>query len=320
MGEKISIIVPIYNVEKYLNRCIESIVNQTYQNLEIILVDDGSPDQCPEICDQWALKDSRIKVVHKENGGLSDARNKGMEIASGDYIGFIDSDDWIKETMYELMLTFMKNNACDIVECDVSYVNEVGEKKSNSIKRCNKIYTRNEALKAVINADGLKSVVWNKLYKSEVLKPLTFKNGKLNEDEFFTFYVIDMCNYIGYISEALYYYLQRNSSIMGKYSLKRLDAIEAFDERLEYMKKYHKELVLDAKLVLYMNCLYHYHLVNGLTNNEEKEKGKKLLKKYLKKTRFSFREYMQCKMKDKIYIILSKISIEIVARLFCRAW
>lgn len=104
----ISVIVPIYNVESYLNRCVESIVNQTYQNLEIILVDDGSPDNCPQICDDWARKDSRIKVIHKENGGLSDARNAGMNIATGEYISFIDSDDYVALDFCETMLLVIK--------------------------------------------------------------------------------------------------------------------------------------------------------------------------------------------------------------------
>ena len=106
---KISVIVPVYKVEKYLDKCVESIVNQTYKNLEIILVDDGSPDNCPAMCDEWAEKDERIRVIHKENGGLADARNAGMDIATGDYIGFVDSDDWIEPNMYEVLL---KNALC----------------------------------------------------------------------------------------------------------------------------------------------------------------------------------------------------------------
>ena len=107
---KISVIIPVYKVEEYINRCIKSVVNQTYDNLEIILVDDGSPDNCPAICDKWAEKDSRIKVIHKNNGGLSDARNMGMKIASGELIGFIDSDDWISKEMYQLLYENMKEN------------------------------------------------------------------------------------------------------------------------------------------------------------------------------------------------------------------
>ena len=108
MGELISVIIPIYNVEAYLDECIASVIAQTYSNLEIILVDDGSPDNCPQMCDEWAAKDSRIRVIHKENGGLSDARNAGIDIATGEYIAFVDSDDWIVPEMYEKMLAALK--------------------------------------------------------------------------------------------------------------------------------------------------------------------------------------------------------------------
>ena len=114
MNPLISVIVPIYNVEKYLARCVDSIVNQTYKNLEIILVDDGSPDRCPQMCDDYAEKDSRIKVVHKKNGGLSDARNAGMAVATGEYISFIDSDDWIETSMFELLLNNIFQYDCEI--------------------------------------------------------------------------------------------------------------------------------------------------------------------------------------------------------------
>ena len=119
MQPLISVIVPIYNVEKYLDRCVGSIINQTYKNLEIILVDDGSPDNCPQMCDDYAKKDSRIKVVHKENGGLSDARNAGMKVATGEYVSFIDSDDYISLDFYETLLETIVDNDSDIVECSV---------------------------------------------------------------------------------------------------------------------------------------------------------------------------------------------------------
>src|SRR5699024_3764138 len=118
----ISIIIPIYGVEKYIDRCVNSVVNQTYRNLEIILVDDGSPDNCPSICDEWAKKDRRIKVIHKKNGGLSDARNVGMNSATGELIGFIDSDDWVCEEMYQLLYENMKQNDSDISACGVKMV------------------------------------------------------------------------------------------------------------------------------------------------------------------------------------------------------
>ena len=122
----ISVVVPIYNVDKYLDRCVESIIKQTYTNLEIILVDDGSSDNSPQICDNWNVKDKRIKVIHKENGGLSDARNVGLSFATGEIISFIDSDDWIEHEMFEKMLNRKKKDNSDIVSCGVKWVKEDG--------------------------------------------------------------------------------------------------------------------------------------------------------------------------------------------------
>ena len=137
MEELISVIVPIYKVEAYLERCIGSIVNQTYQNLEIILVDDGSPDSCPDICDAWKEKDDRIKVIHKKNGGLSDARNAGMQIMAGTYISYIDSDDWVANDMYEKMMYAIKKNDADICECQ--FEKTAGIVKSNKEQQTDKV-------------------------------------------------------------------------------------------------------------------------------------------------------------------------------------
>ena len=124
MSDKISVIVPVYKVEKYLNRCVQSIASQTYENLEIILVDDGSPDNCGVLCDEWVQKDSRIKVVHKENGGLSSARNAGVAVATGAYVGFVDSDDYIHPQMYEKLYEALVENGADISICGCDYVDE----------------------------------------------------------------------------------------------------------------------------------------------------------------------------------------------------
>ena len=120
----ISVIVPIYNVEQYLDRCVKSIVEQTYTNLEIILVDDGSPDNCGAMCDSWAARDNRIKVIHKENGGLSDTRNAGLGIATGDFISFIDSDDWIESAFYEKLLTAIRESNAEVAACATNFVTE----------------------------------------------------------------------------------------------------------------------------------------------------------------------------------------------------
>ena len=159
MYSLLSVIVPIYNVEDYLNRCVDSIINQTYKNLEIILVDDGSPDNCPQMCDDYAKKDSRIRVVHKENGGLSDARNAGMKVATGEYVSFIDSDDYISLDFYETLFQTMVDNDSDIVECSVVkfYENEKFDEYSDDLKVTN--YETVDALDGLIIENPFKQHV-----------------------------------------------------------------------------------------------------------------------------------------------------------------
>lgn len=240
--EKISVIVPIYKVEQYLCRCIDSILSQSYRNLELILVDDGSPDACPEICDEYRKRDSRVKVIHKENGGLSEARNFGIELATGKYIIFVDSDDYIDSMMIEKMLKALIESNSDLCICNINYVDENGailgsQNKISPIK--NGVYSRNDILESLVN-DGYWFYVtaWNKLYKTDVFRKIRFRVGKYHEDEFIIHEIIDCCDRIVCIEERLYSYVQREGSIMNTtYSIRNLDGIEAKVERLFYYYK-----------------------------------------------------------------------------------
>lgn len=223
---KISIIVPIYNVEQYLNKCIESIVNQTYINLEIILVDDGSTDKCPIICDQWEKKDKRIKVIHKKNEGISAARNAGLDVVSGQYIMFVDSDDWIDLNSCEKAITSIQNNDAEIVLW--SYIREFsGNSKPKDLFGCNSklfntfetrnVYRRLFGLyeSELSNPENLDSIVtvWGKLYKKEILDGIKFVDSKIlavAEDLLFNIYVFARINKIFYINERLYHYRKDN--------------------------------------------------------------------------------------------------------------
>lgn len=236
----ISVIVPIYGVEKYLNQCIQSIVFQNYKNLEIILVDDGSQDQCPAMCDEWGKVDPRIIVIHKSNGGLSDARNAGLKQATGEYITFIDSDDWIDRRFIECLFTALLESNADVAECSVLYVDDAGsELKVRYAESKKRVLDRMTALKCLLKGEGVSQTVWNKLYKTSILNNLWFEVGKYNEDEFWTYKVLDRIQSMALVQEPLYFYRQRNTSIMGKaYSLRRLDGLLALSERYDYLKKY----------------------------------------------------------------------------------
>lgn len=240
MGKLISVVVPIYNVEQYIVPCIESIIKQTYQNLEILLIDDGSPDNCGRICEQYKQKDSRIKVVHKQNGGLSDARNCGLKLARGEYIIFIDSDDFVSTELIEkLYFGIVKENA-EIAAC---YFEKVYDDKENigekEICKMDSSYTSKELLKRLYTDANspIAFVAWNKLYKKSLFTEnnILYPFGKYHEDTFTTYKLIYSAKRIAIISEVLYYYRIRKGSIMTEaFSIKRLDNLLAMSNEIEY--------------------------------------------------------------------------------------
>ena len=255
----ISVIVPIYKVEAYLDRCVQSIVDQTYTNLEIILVDDGSPDRCGEICEEWAKKDARIRVIHKENGGLSDARNAGMAVATGEYIGFVDSDDWIEPRMYELLYASMQASGAQIAECtreNFSDTTDVTPFTEDQPKQ--QLYTAEQALDELIGDGVLRQTVWNKLYCTKLVKDKLFPVGKINEDEFWTYRVFGDANLIVRVDAALYHYYQREDSIIHTYDARRLACLEAFEQRNAYLVERYPSLLPKATAYWMLACFYHY--------------------------------------------------------------
>lgn len=291
MNSLISVVVPIYNVEGYLERCVESIINQTYKNLEIILVDDGSPDKCPEMCDEFARLDSRIKVVHKKNGGLSDARNAGMDVASGEYISFIDSDDYVSPDFYETLYNVMISEKGDIAECSVVkfYEDDKFDEYTDDLKVSN--YDTVDGLSALIAENPFHQHVWNKLYKSDLVLDVQFAVGKLNEDEFWTYQIFGRAGKVTKVNKTMYYYFQRNSSIMGEsYNLRRLDALEGRYNRQVYVDRNFPELSQKAKIDLLSSCIFSCQSSMKYLNRADKNKAKILIKEYLKK----------CKLKNPI--------------------
>lgn len=236
-NDLISIIIPVYKVEEYLEKCIESVLKQTYTNLQIILVDDGSPDNCGKICDEYAKKDPRIEVIHKVNGGLSDARNVGIAKAKGKYIGFVDSDDYIKEDMYEILINVIKEYDADVSICnlyDVIDGKEYIRNNENGIQE----YSRLEILKEVLLDKNIQSYAWNKLYKKELFDEIKYPIGKKYEDIGTTFYVFEKCNKIVVTSKPEYYYLKRSDSLVNNVTESTvLDYTDIIIQRYLYTQK-----------------------------------------------------------------------------------
>lgn len=241
----VSVIVPIYNVEQYLSQCIVSLMIQTLEDIEIILVDDGATDRSSSICDEYALRDTRIKVIHKENGGLSDARNVGIGVAQGKYIAFLDSDDWVTPNFYEYLYELIERENADIVQCDYieAYSEDIKINFKEDIKEV--IYTGVEALHLLYSEEYAKTVVvWNKLYKKELFKDIRFPKGKVHEDEFTTYKLLHQATKVVNSNCPMVYYRQREGSIMAQgFNEKRLHVLEAWKEKRDYFEKHNlKEL------------------------------------------------------------------------------
>ena len=237
INPKVSVIVPVYKVEKYLERCVSSIVNQTYSNLEIILVDDGSPDNCPQMCDVWAQRDDRIRVIHKPNGGLSDARNAGMDIATGDYIGFADSDDWIEPDMYQTLVKNAVAYDADISRCGI-FVDEetTGKQSIQSEFQELTVLDKTEFLKGLVMGGYIRGVVWNKIYKREAVGEFRFSTDDgASEDIMFNNRISSNVNVYVCDDRPQYHYIRRVGAITvsefgyGAFSIVR--AMEIFLEQ-----------------------------------------------------------------------------------------
>lgn len=241
MNPKISIIVPVYKVEQYIHKCVDSILAQTFTDFELILVDDGSPDNCGEICDEYAVNDNRIKVIHKENGGLASARNAGLDIVKGDYIGFVDSDDWIEKDMYELLYNMCIKNNCDIASCTskIYYSDKIVITGTHPLI----IHDRNEAMKTMLEGELYDEVVWTKLFKRSLLKDIKFPVGMTYEDTAFTYKVIHRSEKVCCIGKPKYNYIKRDNSMMDK-AVKdiKIDAVLIYDEMCEFINQHYKEL------------------------------------------------------------------------------
>lgn len=309
----ISVIVPVYNVEKYLDRCVQSIVDQTYKNLEIILVDDGSPDNCGTMCDAWAAKDSRIKVIHKKNGGLSDARNAGLAVATGEYIGFIDSDDWIAPQFYEELYNAIVQYGCDLAEC--KYRATHGDNPAPPQTYPATTYSRTDAMQAHLSKKAFHQVVWNKLYRKAIIS-VPFEVGRYHEDEFWTYQIIGNCNSLVHISAHLYYYFQRESSIMGQnYSLKRLDAVVAKSRRFAFVQKHFPSLAQDCSVDLAFTCLYHGQMALRHLCSEDQKKAFSALAIIYKNMDIPKQTFSSQSLTHRLWLRMAKISLPLTCRI-----
>lgn len=255
--ELITIVVPVYNVKRYLRQCIDSLICQTYHNLQIILVDDGSTDQSGDICDYYAITDDRISVIHKQNGGLSSARNEGLKNANGEIIAFVDSDDYVHHEMYERLYSAMIKEKSDIVSCGIIKVYDETDVEKSEPEEGYKNVDKPDIMKCIYERGEDTVVQWNKIFKKDILHGLEYPVGRIHEDEFVIHKELIKCKRITYLNAKLYYYRQRAGSIMNVESIAGInDGIDGIKSRIEFFKNLgmNKEMIGSISALLkYLN-------------------------------------------------------------------
>ncbi|MFD4058817.1 glycosyltransferase [Streptomyces californicus] len=316
MKPRLSIIVPVYNVASYLRNCVNSILSQTFGDFELILVNDGSNDDSGAICDEFVKIDRRVTVIHKENGGVSSARNAGIRIAKGDFIGFIDSDDFIHEKMYEVLYQTAIEQSSDIVVCDFEKV-EPNQRLSTreSIEQCTlKSFSNIDALNQLFhfNSNDVRTgagnnvkwvVLWNKIFKRELFKSIIFEEGRICEDELIIHKLLFNSTKTTYISQKFYYYVQRpNSIIRSSFSLNKFnDKVYALKNRSDYFLNIHEEELHYKAYISYMESfIWNYYLAKAELSNVDQE---------IVRLKNEFNKSWMCLLRNPLIGIKQKVAI-----------
>lgn len=316
MKPAVSVIVPVYKVEQYLDKCVQSILDQTFRDFELLLVDDGSPDKCGEMCEAWAKKDSRIRVIHKPNGGLSDARNAGIGQANGDYLLFVDSDDWIEKDMLATLYGLIREADADMACCNFRSVNEDGSQHWDDAVITPGVWTEEDFWKQFFssNAQTYCNVAWNKLYKKELFDTVRYPVGRINEDVYILYDLVSQCKKIAATDQIGYYYLFRAGSIMNRSgSLRKLTNPEAYINRARAFADRQLWYFSEESLM----CAVHNMLLGDFGEGGKKSKEYRAVKREAK-TVFS-RLFRRMSLKRKISLSLFFIS-EPLARGFRKAF
>ena len=286
-GKKISIIITIYNLEDYIEECINSVINQTYKNLEIILVNDGSKDKSGMICDKWREKDKRIKVIHQQNQGCSVARNNGMKIITGEYFLLIDGDDVVVPDMVRVLVEYLENKK----KLDCLFFKHKVIQEKDTVSAIDKTSIRSEIIiKDVIEAEldlvnHIESdVITNGIYKTKLLKNLEFLKGRKNEDVFWKYQAIARCKNIGFIQNKLYGYRIRSTSVSHeKFSFRDFDALDGVYDRTKYIVNNYSEIKYPAITDLIAECMRFYIYIRKFLQGSEQKRALMKLKEYREK-------------------------------------
>ena len=312
MKPLISVIIPIYKAEKYLDRCVKSIVNQTYCNLEIILVDDGSPDRCPAICDEWEKVDNRIQVIHKENEGVSMARNTGLTYADGEFISFIDADDWVAPEFIETLYDALNENNAEVAECGAIWT--TSEDVNSDYNEEKVILDTKRALECNIKGSMFVDMVTIKLYRREIIT-VPFKEGKWHEDVFWVYQILNNCTRLIHIRRKLYYYFRHEGSFIAQpFSISRVDETEAKYNRCQFIRNNYPELAELAEVQLINSCLYQAQILYRSKEMDLDGEIRKRLHRYTVEMDFKWFKGNLMEKKQKLWIFLYRFAPGVVCK------
>ena len=312
----ISVIVPVYKVEKYIYRCVDSIMAQVYSNLEIILVDDGSPDNCGKICDDYMARDKRITVIHKENGGLSDARNIAIRRCTGKYITFIDSDDWVSKFYVTNLYNAIKQNHADLSICGFINVNEqqTVDANENANLENYELLSREMCYKRLLYQNGVETSAWGKLYKKEIFEDLEYPVGRLYEDIPVTTMAIQRSDKIALIRNSDYFYFQRADSIQYiKFSHRKMDAITHMNELQDFIECNYPQLTSAARCRIFCTAC---NLVFSIGSTSENKEDFEILWNIVKKYRNEVLLNREARTKARIAALLAQCGYSLCKRVY----
>lgn len=284
----VSVIVPVYNVEEYLKRCVTSVCDQTYRNLEIILIDDGSTDNSGKICDESGRRDFRIKVIHKKNGGLADARNAGLDIATGEYVTFVDSDDWIRTDYVETLVRTLQYGKTRISACAYRRTDDRVDEQIKEIRDIDypaqvDVWPVFESYQHLFLAQQIDCSAWAKLYERALFREIRFPIGKLYEDQFITYKLFHYAQGVSYIDQEMYFYFNRRESIQNEaFTIRKMDELEANLECVAFIKEQYPQLLEMAVCRLVSSC---FHMLFAIRNREEWTKEAEQLEQIIRQNR-----------------------------------
>lgn len=311
---RVSVIVPIYNAEEYLERCVDSILNQTVKELECILIDDGSTDNSAGICDQYAEKDSRVKVVHKVNSGQSDSCNIGIDISSGEYIAFVDSDDYLNESMYEKLISLAESENTDIAMCTFERVYSSEFENNDVASNTTKLLSKNDIFNMWHTVEA--NVKWNKVFKRSIFDDIRLPSGKSIDDEPIKPFVFAKADKVAYTDEKLYYYRQRQNSIMrSDFNLKKMHKLDAIYVNIKWFDENSEEEMKQKEEKYYCDYFFDYYKQAYKIYTEGEKCAKQYLKAYKKQFQKLYKNFLNNKefsLKYKLILTFCNICPELL--------